>query len=167
MAKPIRQINPSVPDPAEEQAQAISDVVNAISENREAIVLSLNILKSLHEMGLLNAVNGLLEQRTEVGAIAIQQLNQSGMQNTIKNIMNVFQFIGSLDPEQMGAIFKGLNRGFEYATERLEQGRNPSLWRIGTRMRKPDVLASLATMVEMLQGLGEAFLQDDKDGQLH
>lgn len=167
MAKPIRQINPSVPNPAEEQAQAISDVLKAVTDNRDAIVLSLNILKNLNEMGLLNAVNGLLEQRTEVGAIAIQQMNQPGMQNTIKNAMNAFQFIGSLDPEQMTAIFRGLNRGFEYATDRLERGKNPSLWKLGTRMRKPDVLASLSTMVEILEGLGEAFLHDDKEGQLH
>ena len=89
----------------EEQAQAISDIVKALSDNRDAIVLSLDILKNLHEMGLLYAVHGLLEQRTEVGAIAIQQVNQPGMQHGIKNAMNVVKFLGSLDPDTNGGHF--------------------------------------------------------------
>lgn len=163
MARAIRQINYHDPDPAAEQAQAISDIVKALSDNRDAIVLSLEILKNLHEMGLLSAVHGLLENRTDVGAIAFQQVNQPGIQNGIKNTMNVVKFLGSLNPEQMEAIFKGLNRGFEIATDRLERGKNPSLWELGTSMRKPDVKASLSTMVEILQGLGEAFHFDKKD----
>lgn len=165
MAKAIRHINKNAPSPAEERGQAISDIVIALSENRDAIVVTLEILKNLHEMGALNAVNALLEQRTEVGAIAIQQVNQPGIQHAIKNGMMVFKFLGSLNPQQMEAIFNGLQRGFEYATERLETGKDPSLWKLGTSMWNPDVKASLSTMIELLQGLGEAF-QDEKQ-QLH
>ena len=157
MAKPIRHINNQVPDPAREQAEAISDIVKALSANREAILTSLDILKNLQEMGALAAVHGLLEQRTEVGAIAIQQINQPAMQHVIKNAMSVFNFLGSLDPEQMQTIFSGLTRGLEHASERIQNGDNPSLWKLGTSIRNPEIKASLSTMLEIMQGLGEAF----------
>lgn len=164
MAKPIRHINKSVPNPIEEQAQAANDIVKALSENRDAIILTLDILKNLHEMGALNAVNAMLEQRTEVGAIAIQQMNQPGMQHVLKNVMSVFNFLSSMDPNHMQSILDGLTRGLGYATERLESGKSPSLWKLGTSMRNPEVKASLSTMVDVLYGLGEAF-KDEKQLQ--
>ena len=161
LARPIRSIDKSIPNPAVEQAQALSDIINALSENRDAIVVTLDILKNLHEMGALNTISALLQQRTEVGAIAIQQMNQPGMQHVFKNIMSIFNFLGSMDTNHMQSIVDGLTRGLEYATERLESGKNPSLWELGTSMRNPEVKKSLSTMVDVLHGLGEAF-QDDK-----
>lgn len=165
MAKPIRHFNRSEPDPIEVQAQAISDIVNKLSENRDAILTSLDILKNLHQMGTLEAILGLLEQRTEIGAIAIQQFNQPSIHNVIKNGMSIFKFLGSLDPDQMQTIFKGLNKGLNHASERLHNGDSPSLWKLGTSMRNPEVKASLSTLLEIMHGLGEALQNDER--QLH
>ena len=165
MAKPISNINKSISNPAEEQTQAVNDIVKALSENRDAFILTLDILKNLNEMGALNAVSALLQQRTEVAAIAIQQVNQPGMQHIIKNAMSVLSFLSSINPNQMQTIFNGLTKGLEYATERLESNQNPSLWKLGISMREPEVKASLSTMVDVLHGLGEAF-QSEKH-QLH
>jgi uncharacterized protein YjgD (DUF1641 family) len=162
MAKAIRQINKSVPNPVEEQAQAISDILKALSENREAILTTLGIMKHLHEMGVLTAVHGLLEQRTEVGAIAVQQMNQPTMHHAIKNGINAFKFLGSMDPEKLQSLLQGFGHGLERSSEVIEKGESPSLWKLGTSMRDPDVRASLSTMVEFLHGMGEVFNKDQQ-----
>ena len=82
MAKAIRQINKSIPTEEELQLQAISDIMKAIGENRDAIVTSLDILKNLQDIGVLQAVQGLLEQRVDVATIALKQINQPAMHNT-------------------------------------------------------------------------------------
>ena len=82
MAKAIRQINKSVPTEEELQLQAISDIMKAIGENRDAIVTSLDILKNLQDIGVLQAVQGLLEQRVDVATIALKQINQPAMHNS-------------------------------------------------------------------------------------
>ena len=82
MAKAIRQINKSVPTEEELQLQAISDIMKAIGENRDAIVTSLDILKNLQDLGVLQAVQGLLEQRVDVATIALKQINQPAMHNS-------------------------------------------------------------------------------------
>ncbi|HYK71960.1 MAG TPA: DUF1641 domain-containing protein [Pseudoneobacillus sp.] len=167
MAKAIKQINKTVPNPVEEQAQAITDILQALSENREAILTTLGIMKHLHEMGVLTAIHGLLEQRTEVGAIAIQQMNQPAMHNTFKNGINAFKFLGSVNPEQLQSILQGLSSGLERSTEVIQKGEFSSLWKLGTSMRNPDVRASLSTMVEFLHGMGEVFNRDQEKQELH
>jgi uncharacterized protein YjgD (DUF1641 family) len=163
MAKAIKQINKSIPNPEEEQAQAISDILKALSDNREAILTTLGIMKHLHEMGVLNALHGMLEQRTEVGAIAIQQMNQPTMHNTIKNGINAFKFLGGVKPEQLQSIFQGLGHGLERSSEMIQKGEYPSLWKLGTSIRNPEVRASLSTMVEFLQGMGEVFNHEQNE----
>ena len=82
MAKAIRQINKSIPTEEELQLQAISDIMKAIGENRDAILTSLDILKNLHDIGVLQAIQGLVEQRVDVATIALKQINQPAMHHT-------------------------------------------------------------------------------------
>jgi uncharacterized protein YjgD (DUF1641 family) len=166
MAKAIKQINKSVPNDVDEQAQAIGDIVKALSENRDALLTALGIVKNLQDMGVLTALHALIEQRNEVGAIAVQQMNQPAMHNVMKNGINVFKFLGSVKPEQLQAIFQGLSQGFERSSEMTQKGGTPSLWKLGTSIRDPDVKASLSTMIEFLHGMGEVFNQGDQ-GKLH
>lgn len=163
MAKAIRQINKSVPDPVEEQIRAISELTKTIADNREALMTTMDILKGLHEMGVLPAVKAMLDNRTDIGAIAIQQANQPGMHNMIKNAMGAMKFFGSINPNEMQAIFKGLSIGFERSAEVVRNGEQKSLFQLGTSLRDPDVKASLTTMVEFLHGMGEAFNQENTE----
>ncbi len=160
MAKAIRQINKSTPDPVEEQMQAVTELMKAVGENKEALITTIDILKGLHEMGGLTAAKAMLEQRTDIGAIVIQQLNQPNMHNTIKNAMNALNFIGSINPEQLQAILNGVSQGFERSAEVVKNGENQSLWKLGKSIRDPDVKASLSTMMEFLHGMGESFNHD-------
>ncbi|MCM3587577.1 DUF1641 domain-containing protein [Mesobacillus maritimus] len=164
MAKAIRQINKSTPNPVEEQMQAVTELMNAVTANKDALITTIDIIKGLNEMGVLDAAKAMLEQRTDIGAIAIQQLNQPNMHNTIKNGMNALKFIGSINPEQLQSILNGVTQGFERSAEVVKNGENQSLWKLGTSLRDPDVKASLSTMMEFLHGMGEAFNQDPQQG---
>jgi uncharacterized protein YjgD (DUF1641 family) len=157
MAKAIRQINKSVPTEEELQLQAISDIMKAIGENRDAIVTSLDILKNLQDLGVLQAVQGLLEQRVDVATIALKQINQPAMHNTIKNAFNAIKFLGTVKPEQLQLILQGLSQGLERTSENNQQQEHQSLWKMSKSLRDPDVKASLSTAIEFLQGMGEVF----------
>jgi len=162
MAKAIKQINKVTPSESELQAQALLDVVKAVGENREAILAMLDIFKHLHEMGLLKMIQALLEQRTDVGAIAIQQVNQPAMHHVIKNGINVFKFLGAIDPEQLQTVLQTVFQGFERFSESAQKGESPSLWKISTSLRQPEVRTSLSTMIDFLQGMGESLNTDER-----
>ena len=61
----------------------------------------MDILKNLHDIGVLQAIQGLVEQRVDVATIALKQINQPAMHHTIKNAFNAFKFLGSVKPEQL------------------------------------------------------------------
>jgi uncharacterized protein YjgD (DUF1641 family) len=162
MAKAIRRINKSIPTEEELQLQAISDIMKAIGENRDAIVSSLDILKNLHDLGVLQAVQGLLEQRVDVATIALKQINQPAMHNSIKNAFNAIKFFGAVKPEQLQLILQGLSQGLERSSESNPQKEQQSLWQMSKSLRDPDVKASLLTAIEFLQGMGKVFNNDGK-----
>ena len=164
MAKAIKQIRKEIPNPEQEQAKAITDIVEALANNREAIMSTIGIVKHLHEMGILDALNGLFEKSADVGVIAIQQMNQPNMHNTIKNGMSAMKFLGQLNPEQLQIILSG-SRGFEKFGEKVEANEKVSLWRLGSSIRNEEVQTALVTMLGFLEGMGEVF-QGDKE-ELH
>ncbi|MCP8969577.1 DUF1641 domain-containing protein [Ectobacillus ponti] len=162
MAKAIKQIKQTAPDPQEQQMQAVSDMVAVLAENKDAILKTVGILKELHEMGALDAVHALLEKRVDVGAIAVGQMNQTGMHNMMKNGMNAVKFLGSVQPERLEIMLNGVGRGLQRLTDAVERGDKPSLWQIGKSMRHPEIRTSLTTMTEFLHGMGEAFSHDSR-----
>ncbi|MGG0718461.1 DUF1641 domain-containing protein [Robertmurraya massiliosenegalensis] len=162
MAKAIRQISKSVPNPIDEQKESIATLLQAIGDNREALMTTLDIIKGLHEMGVLDAAKSMLEQREDIGAIAMQQANQTGVHNIVKNGMTAIQFVGSINPEQLQAILHGLYTGFERMLDVVKTGEQKSLIKLGSSLRDPDVKVSLTTMVEFLHGMGEAFKRENE-----
>lgn len=163
MAKATKQIKREVPHPEEVQSQAVADIVTALAENREAILATIGIVRQLNDMGVLSAVEALLDKRVDVSEIAIQQINQPAMHNTFKNGMTAFKFLGTLDPGQLQMMLSGVGNGFEKLGEgSAQKSGNPSLWKLGSSMRTPEVRQSIATMVSFLEGMGESF-QEQKE----
>ncbi|AOH53300.1 DUF1641 domain-containing protein [Peribacillus muralis] len=163
MAKAIKQIRKETADPQEEQSKAITDIVAALAENRDAIMETIGIVRQLHDMGVLNTVNGLLEKRVDVGVIAVQQLNQPSMHNTIKNGMNAFNFLGQLNPDQLQTVLNGVSHGMDKLAENIDKHEKVSLWQLGNSIRNPEVRTSLTTMLGFLEGMGEAFQGDKRE----
>ncbi len=162
MAKAIKQIKKEIPTPEQEQSQAINDIIAAVANNREAILSTIGIIKHLQDIGVLDTLNGLLEKRVDVGVIAIQQINQPSMHNTIKNGMNTFKFLGQLNPEQLQIILNGVSRGLGKFGEKIDKNEKASLWRLGNSIRNEEVRTSLNTMLGFLEGMGEVFQGDER-----
>lgn len=163
LAKAIKQIKKEIPTPEQEQAQAITDIVAALANNREAIMSTISILKQLQDIGVFNALNGLLEKRVDVGVIAIKQINQPSMHNTIKSGINVMNFLGQLNPDQLQIMLNGVSRGLEKFGENVEKNERVSLWKLGNSVRNENVRTALGTMLGLLEGMGEVFQRDKKE----
>jgi uncharacterized protein YjgD (DUF1641 family) len=165
MAKPIRQIKQEVPNPYEEQAQAVAAIVESLASNKDAILKTLKIMKEFNDLGVLDAVNAMLEKRTDVSAIALQQINQPAMYHVIKNAFNAFKFLGALEPDKLQTIMSGVERGLDRFTDAVESGEEQSLWRLGRSMMNPEIRSTLTSMLQFLRGMGEAFNEEQQ--QLH
>jgi uncharacterized protein YjgD (DUF1641 family) len=163
MARAIRQINKEEPNVQEEQTEAVATIVKELAENREAIIKTFAILKGLDDMKVLDAARALLDQRTEVGAIAIQQVNQPGMHNIIKNGMGAVGFLGTLQPGQLNTVLEGVGHGLKRLSTTGEKGGKQTIWKLQKRLRSPEIRAAMTTMVDFMEGMGEVFLQNKEE----
>ncbi|SET37374.1 Uncharacterized conserved protein YjgD, DUF1641 family [Salinibacillus kushneri] len=154
MAKAITQIEKNQKNIQEERAEDLAAIVDQIADNREVIQDTLIILQELHNTGVLDMLKGLLRTREKVGAIAIEQLNQPAMHNMIKNGMNTIGLLSEMDPDQLQAIFGGLNQGLEKAAESTKKQEEMGIWGLMKSMRDPNVRTSMNTMVNFLNGMG-------------
>lgn len=163
MAKAITQINKEIPDPVEEETEALTNIIQELSLNSEAILETIRLIKGLHETKVLESANAFFEQRTEIGAIAIQQINQPAMHNIIKNAINTVKFLGSLQPGQLDTIFEGLNRGLMRMKKNEQQEKKQSIWKLRKRIWSPQIRAALTSLVDFMDGMGEVFLRNRRE----
>ena len=159
MARAIRQIEKKQLSEEEERAQDLQAIIKQIAENREAIEDTLIILKELHDFGVLDMLKGLLRTREKVGAIAVEQLNQTGMHNIIKNGMSTIQLLSDMDSDQIKTIFNGVNKGLERMAETSNYNENIGLWNLYKSTKDIEVRNSLNAMIKFLSGMGEGLSQ--------
>jgi len=164
MAKSIRQIRRDIPNEEEEQAQAVNEILKELAENKEAVLAFIQLAKGLHDMKVFETTNSLIKQSDEVGAIAIQQLNQPAVHNVIKSGFGLFKFLGSIKPAQLQTIFEGVTLGLERMSQAEEKEEKQSLWKMRKRFSSPAVRAAMTTMFDFVDGMGEAILRN-KDGK--
>ncbi|WML60365.1 hypothetical protein [Neobacillus sp. PS2-9] len=162
MAKAITQIR-EVPKPEIEQEQAMTEIMSEIVANKDVILKTIRIMKGLEETKVLDAVESMIDQRTEIGAIAIQQVNQPAIRNVIKNAMNTFSFLGELQPGQLSDVLDGLSHGFERMAESGQEGKKQSLWQLRKRLWSREMRAAMTSMMNFMDGLGEVFLRNRRE----
>ncbi|RKD25073.1 hypothetical protein BEP19_04425 [Ammoniphilus oxalaticus] len=156
MAKAIRNIEREQIDPAEAQSQDIQEVLGAVAESKDALIVFLDILKEAHEAGLLDILQGVLKTREEVSMLALQQLNQQSVYHSVKNVTSLARFIGQIEPEQLSRILNGVAHGLQKTTsDPTDEGKPSGLWGLTKNLRDSDVNSTLYTALEFMKGMGE------------
>jgi uncharacterized protein YjgD (DUF1641 family) len=155
MAKAIKQIDKTTSNLWEEQTEGLKDIIETVTDSREALLSTLEIIRELHEAGLLDIVKGVLKTRHKVGVLAIDELNQPDMHRMIKNAMAVFELFQDIDPEQLHKITDAVAGGLEKSANQLDENKQIGLWAMAKTLKDPDVNRSLTTLVSFLQGMGE------------
>ncbi|MGZ4111299.1 MAG: DUF1641 domain-containing protein [Tumebacillaceae bacterium] len=159
MAKATTRIEKSIPNPIEEQAQSLGQLLQAITANKDALLLLLDIVKELHELGLLEAMQAMLKNRHDISLIGLAQLNKPGAARILKNGMNALQFLSSIDPAELEPLLKGVAGGVKYAAEADTSGQQMGLFGMVKTMRDPEVMASMQVLFHFLRGMGHEVQQ--------
>ncbi|MDR7316465.1 DUF1641 domain-containing protein [Brevibacillus nitrificans] len=164
MAKAISNIERTIPSPEEEKQQAIQLVLDAVSENHQALLTLLDIVKELQAIGVLDILQGALKNRHEIGVIAVSQFNKPGMHHIMKNGMNLMQFMGKLPPDKLQNILNAVDSGIDRLTD-TENEKPMGLFGMSKAMMEPNVILALGSMINFLRGMGEGMKSTEK--QVH
>ncbi|MGE0992888.1 DUF1641 domain-containing protein, partial [Bacillus sp. GMa5/2] len=76
MAKEITVIKKKVVTEEEQKQQIADELLNELSNNREAVEETMQLLAQLQKAGILDAAISLLAAKEDVSKIAVEQLNR-------------------------------------------------------------------------------------------
>lgn len=154
MAKAITNIEKHIPDQTEEEAQAVSNILQAAASHSGPLVKLLDILEELDRLGVLDALQGILRNSEQIALIGIHQLNKPGAHRIIKNGMGAVQFLSRIDPGKLQTILRGVASGVEYAAND-EPTRMQGLWDMVKILRDPEAGRALSMVTKFMQGMGK------------
>ena len=87
VAKEITLIKKKVVTEEEQKQQVADDLLNELSNNREAVEETMQLLAQLQKAGILDAAISLLAAKEDVSKIAVEQLNREPVKNALNNMM--------------------------------------------------------------------------------
>ncbi|SEB48262.1 DUF1641 domain-containing protein [Paenibacillus sp. GP183] len=154
MAKAISYIERKLPTDEELQAESLADVLKAISDNRQAILAFLDILKEMENSGMLDIIRGIMKNRTSLGSVGMEFINVAKIPNMLKNVIMASQFLGRIEPKDTEKLINGLDSGLKKAMKKEEE--SISMLGLLGLLRDPDVKTTLSKGLHLLQGMGKS-----------
>lgn len=154
MARPISEIEYTAHAPEVLEAQALGEILSAVAQHKKPIIQFMDILHELHKAGVLDMLEAFLKNRHQIGVVGISQLNDSGMQNIIKNVIQATQFLGKVQPASLDKILKGVLSGMERAGNQANNNKQVGLFGMVRAMGDDEVKSALGFMLGFLKGMG-------------
>ncbi|MFD1886934.1 DUF1641 domain-containing protein [Paenibacillus wenxiniae] len=163
MARAINRIERHEPTAAEIQAESLSQVIDAIASNKEAIVKTIGIVKELNDAGILDIASAALENRTELGLHGVQLINALNLPPLLKNGLTMVQMFGSIDPLEMNRLINALGSSLGQISEIDPTNRQygdhidkepPGMLALLKMMRDPDVRTTMTFGLHFLKAMG-------------
>ncbi|MGF7086422.1 uncharacterized protein YjgD (DUF1641 family) [Kroppenstedtia sanguinis] len=156
MARPIQHIDRMASDSQLEREESLGEILEALTENKEAVLSTLDLLGEIQRAGVLDLLQGIAKNRHEVGVIALTQLNQPDNLQLIRNLIGGVQFLGRLHSDQLNRWLHSIGTGLERSIENLDGEEPESLWELGKWMRSREVRSSLTLLIRFLREMGKA-----------
>lgn len=154
MAKSVTKIERMEIDPAVLQQQEKDEVLNALLDNKEAVLSVITLMEKLDDRGVLDLMTGLVGQGDKVLAIAARELNKPGVSSSIQNILKFGQILGGLDVEKMKGLVENVNAGLDEAGRRIENNERTTVFGMFKLFRDPDINRSVTALTGFLKGAG-------------
>ena len=151
MAKATSRIEQRQLSQAEQDAQALGEILQSVAQQKDSVIAFLDIVNEMHQAGILDVVRGVMKNRQQIGILGVHQLNKSGAQRMIKNGVTAMQFLAQLDPAQLKQVLGAVAGGLEHARP---SDRPVGMWGIVNTLREPEVNASVSMVMNFLRGMG-------------
>lgn len=153
MAQPIPMQVPAH-DPRED---AVARLREAPAEHAEAILAAYDVLRGLHDSGVLELLRGLLGSGDKVAEIAVGAANTPPAIRAVRNLLIILETLGELDPD----LFEGFALALPEALQRAKkEGMNPpGLWALLNKFRGEDMRRGLVAVNNLLEVWGRDFFR--------
>jgi uncharacterized protein YjgD (DUF1641 family) len=155
MAKAIKQIQRLELTEEEKRKKDLREVENALLENKEAILESLQVMKHMHEQGVLSLLSGLFGQGDKVLNILVKTADTPETANMLKNLLLMLGALGTLNVKQLEPFILKINSGIARVAEYKETDEKVGYLDLARSLKDPEINRSLSLLLNFLKGMGQ------------
>jgi uncharacterized protein YjgD (DUF1641 family) len=153
MGKPISAIKKREWNEEEKKQQSLNKLTDGLTENAEAIQKTMEIVRELHDSGILDAAESILKAKESVAEVVLGQVSRKEATSLINNLMAAAGVLTAIDPEQTKKLLAGVTIGLEEAKEKQDQ--KVGIFDLVKALKDPDMNRAIGFGLRFLKGVGK------------
>ncbi|MFP4921282.1 DUF1641 domain-containing protein [Staphylococcus coagulans] len=152
MAERISKIKRIQKSEAEIKAERLTEVTDAIAENKDSILKAIELVRALDDAKILDAAKGAVKQRGVIAEKLTNELNKDQYSGVIHNMGQMVLMLGTLDPEALRVLLNKVNKGLHVANQASPNART-SIAGFMRVLKDDEMNQSLTYFLNMLKGM--------------
>ncbi|MBF7016411.1 DUF1641 domain-containing protein [Staphylococcus durrellii] len=152
MAERISKINRIEKSEEEIKAESLSEVTDAIAENKDSILKAINLVRSLDDAKLLDAMSGAINGRGVIANKFAVELNKEQYTGLISNMASLVFLLGDLNVDDLTMMLNKVTKGLRVANQANPNQKTSITGMLGV-LRDDEMNKSLTYMLNMLRGM--------------
>lgn len=152
MAERIGKINRIQKSEEQIKAESLSEVTEAIAENKDSILKAINLVKALDDAKLLDAMSGAVNGRGVIANKFAVELNKEQYTGLISNMASLVFLLGDLNVDDLTTMLNKVSKGLRVANQ-ANPNQKTSITGLMGVLRDDEMNKSLTYMLNMLRGM--------------
>ncbi len=155
MAKAIKNVVKIEMTEEEKRAQDLREIENALLDNKDAILETIDLLKHINNRGALTMAASLFAEGDKVMYTIVKALDNPEATNLIKNMLLLVGVLGTINVQQLEPFVVKLNAGVARMAENKDSEKSLSYLGLAKTLKDPEVNRAISLLIEFLRGMGE------------
>ncbi|MCZ8513721.1 DUF1641 domain-containing protein [Paenibacillus filicis] len=160
MAKPIATIRKQIPTENERKKQSLDQLSADLAENDAALKKTIEIVRELHDSGILEAVQSMLKAKESIAKIVLNQATREPVTNLINNLMGAAGLLTSLDTELTKKLAGSVVQGMDEGSKHLQSNNKISMFDLLKVLNDPDINRAIGFGIYFMKGLGKGLKEE-------
>jgi uncharacterized protein YjgD (DUF1641 family) len=149
MAAPIKFDSPR----RNAREELLDRLDQAPGEHAEALLALYELLRGLHDRGVLDALNGALSSSNFILDTVVETANAPENIRAVRNLLLLSKLLGSIDPDVLGNLAGAIPEGLAHASE--TSAKAPSLLSLLQKFNSQDSRRGMAFAAGLVESLGK------------
>ncbi|TPG68169.1 DUF1641 domain-containing protein [Brevibacillus laterosporus] len=163
MARPISKIAKPVVTKEENQELQLTQLKEELAMHAQSIRQSVKLLDELHQAGVLETVQSMVQSKEKMAGIAIKQLVKPNITKSINNVMALTDALSELEPEMTKKLVASVTHGLQKAEEASAKENKVGMFDLFKALQDPDINRAICFGLNMLKGVGESLKEQEKE----
>jgi uncharacterized protein YjgD (DUF1641 family) len=166
MAKAIKQIQRIEITEEDQRNNDLREIEDSLLKNKEALLETVDMLKNMHDRGIISLLSGLFAEGDKVLKILVKKADSKETANTLKNLLLMVGVLGTLNVKQLEPLLLKVNAGIAKVAESKDDEDKIGFFDLVRSLKDPEINRSIALFFEFLKGMGSDTSELERTTQL-